>query len=595
MPLPERTDGYQRKAQTVVGLNGFYTGQSGNLAQPNPGRAVILESLAMGHQGGNLLRARLVNPGAPNAPLSVVDERHGPHGEPRHERRPGATTSTAAQIVAAINADPAASALLRAFTYRGNAGAGVALPAVDGAADPDTEPDFSQLSDFLNAPAHVQRGPFQMRALRIGKQRDGSKVGVFIYCQQHAREWVTPITCLETGERLVRNYATDPQTKELVDNLDIFIVPSINPDGAHASLYDNQIQRKNLINRCAPNTFQDPLARNAVGTDLNRNNTIGSLFDGYDGASTELHERDRTPARSRRPSRRSATSSGSRTRSRTSSSRSTSTRTAATSCGRRARTSQQGRVTLPAPNIGIERYFFDVADTILSRIKESRNTVIPPNRTGPIADVLYSAAGNSADDQYYRRGIISYSFEAGAQRTSFDDQGRMRVTDVGFFPPFETEGKFQAMEFSDGNYGLLEGALEYAQGRHGAGDEHRVQRGEGRRAADLLAVQLAGRGGADPLHDRRLDADPGLAEVREPGPAPSRPGVHDRPARRPHRQVDRRRHQGQRLGRADADVPDRPRHHGERHRAGDAVADARHRRPRSARSRRASTATTRRR
>ena len=76
----------------------------------------------------------------------------------------------------------------------------------------------------------------------------------------------------------------------------------------------------------------------------------------------------------------------------------------------------QGRETLPAPNIGIEKYFFDVSETILSHIKSSRGTVILPDRTGPIADVLYSAAGNSADDQWYRRGIIAYSFEAGAER-----------------------------------------------------------------------------------------------------------------------------------------------------------------------------------
>ncbi len=197
---------------------------------------MILESNAMGHLGGNALTA---------------------------------------QIAAAVNADPAASAVMHAFTHRGNAGNGVSLAG-----------QRQQLSDFLRAPSYVQRGPFPMRMLRIGKVRDGSKVGVFIYCQQHAREWVTPITCLETGERLIRNYATDPHTKELVDNLDIFIVPSINPDGAHASLYDNQVQRRNLTNYCAPNTFQDPLARNAVGVDLNRNNTVGSLFDGYDGAAT---------------------------------------------------------------------------------------------------------------------------------------------------------------------------------------------------------------------------------------------------------------------------------------------------------------------
>jgi hypothetical protein len=147
-----------------------------------------------------------------------------------------------------------------------------------------------------------------------------------------------------------------------------------------------------------------------------------------------------------------------------------------------------GRVTLPAPNIGVEKYFFQVADEILSQIKSSRNTAILPNRTGPIADVLYSAAGNSADDQYYRKGIIAYSFEAGAQRLSVNQTtGAITRTDVGFQPCFQnasppagfsstscgtpanpnpllaSEGHDSAMEFAEGNYGLLQGALEYAQ------------------------------------------------------------------------------------------------------------------------------------
>ena len=40
----------------------------------------------------------------------------------------GALTSTAAQVIAAINADPAASALVTAYPYGGNAGAGI-VPA----------------------------------------------------------------------------------------------------------------------------------------------------------------------------------------------------------------------------------------------------------------------------------------------------------------------------------------------------------------------------------------------------------------------------------------------------------------------------------
>ena len=40
-----------------------------------------------------------------------------------------------------------------------------------------------------------------------------------------------------------------------------------------------------------PYTAIDPAARNAWGVDLNRNNTVGTLFDGYIGASQLVHQR----------------------------------------------------------------------------------------------------------------------------------------------------------------------------------------------------------------------------------------------------------------------------------------------------------------
>ena len=98
-------------------------------------------------------------------------------------------------------------------------------------------------------------------------------------------------------------------------------------------------------------------------------------------------------------------------------------------------------MTLPAPNIGVEKYFFEVADTILSHIRSSRNTAILPQRVGPIADVLYSAAGNSADENFYKRGIIAYSFEAGAQRIAVNPTtGAISRTNVGFQPCFAGPG-----------------------------------------------------------------------------------------------------------------------------------------------------------
>ena len=56
---------------------------------------------------------------------------------------------------------------------------------------------------------------FNQKVYRItnAANRAAGKTGVFIYCEQHAREWVGGITCLETAQRLVTNYATDPTTK----------------------------------------------------------------------------------------------------------------------------------------------------------------------------------------------------------------------------------------------------------------------------------------------------------------------------------------------------------------------------------------------
>jgi hypothetical protein len=106
--------------------------------------------------------------------------------------------------------------------------------------------------------------------------------------------------------------------------------------------------------------------------------------------------------------------------------------------------------------------------------------VILPQRTGPIADVLYSAAGNSADENYYRRGIIAYSFEAGAQRITVNPTtGGITKQNVGFQPCFAgvgtgggqgscpangslvNEGHDSAMEFAEGNFGMIQGALDY--------------------------------------------------------------------------------------------------------------------------------------
>ena len=429
--------------------------------------AVVLTTKDWGHEGGNQVMAEFRNPGAANQPLSV--EVNGKLIEVfLATDATGALTSTAKQVVDAINASPAAAALVTATTYRGNRGTGIVQPRAR-----------TNLSDFLNAPASVARGPFQQHLYRIGAHRDGSKVGVFLFCQQHAREWTTSLTCQETAHQLVENYATDPQTKQLLDNVEIFISPNSNPDGAHYSMYDASVQRKTMPNYCPTTGNSDPAARTTWGVDMNRNSGEYSLFDGYFGASTSCtSETYAGPSEYSEPETRNEKW------------------VADTFPNIKFMNNIHSfggyfmwapgsykndgfRTTAPAPNIGIENYFFEAGEKILSRIKDVRGTVILPERTGPIADVLYSAAGNSADDGWYRKGIIAYSFETGADRILNTTTGTAQ-TQVGFQPCFGAvgtgggqgscpangslvnEGRDEALEFAAGNYGMVESAYDYA-------------------------------------------------------------------------------------------------------------------------------------
>ena len=548
IPLPNATNGYQRKAQANM-AGGTPIGNSPPTAQQ--GGTVVLTSRAWGHEGGNDITAEFRDPGAPSLPLSVSMAGNDLVVSLGTDAA-GAPSSTAAQVVAAINATPAASARLFALTYRGNAGAGIVQARAR-----------VNLSDFLTTTtnAHVPRGPFNYSVMRIGKRRDGSRVGVFLYCQQHAREWATPLTCLETAEQLLTNYAIDQETKQLVDNLDIFILPSSNPDGSHYSIHNFASQRKTMTNWCneggeetddpnaanfwtprirpdtgLPYTNTDAASRNLWGVDMNRGNTVGTIFDGYIGASHSCtSEVFAGPGEASEPEIKNEHWIAD-TFTNIKFSNNIHSFGGYFMWAPGAYLPDRGEGDLVHANIGVEKYFFAAGDQILNRIKDVRNTAILPERTGPIADVLYSAGGNSADEHWYNRDVIAYSFETGADRfvnttlsvaseagatgiraanrNGFAPGDRIKVDQgtpneevrtvvavaaqnppspaanvtldapltlahaagavlgggvfqqgVGFQPNYATEGKFEALEFAAGNFGLLESAFAYQKDR----------------------------------------------------------------------------------------------------------------------------------
>lgn len=112
-------------------------------------------------------------------------------------------------------------------------------------------------------------------ALKIGKDAsvdDPSKPDVLITGCHHAREWISVETPVYIANQLLNGYSTDDSIKYLVDHLQIWIVPIVNPDGL-------------TYTQSSPNDQMDPVRLwrknrrpisvsncvSSVGADLNRN------------------------------------------------------------------------------------------------------------------------------------------------------------------------------------------------------------------------------------------------------------------------------------------------------------------------------------
>jgi hypothetical protein len=425
--LPHKTQGYRRTATAYLG--------------DPASAAVVVESVRFGDEGPNGWQARTVDPGRPNRPAQAT-WRDRVLTVSLATDATGAVISTTDQIAALITAR--FPQRFNAFVEDGSAGA--VMPV----AGPVT------LDDGLDG--SVSRKPWTVQALRIGVHRDGSRIGVLAYSQEHAREWATPLVTMEFAERLLANYATDPTTRQLLEDVEVFVIPTVNPDGANYSFSDASFQRKNMVNHCA-GAQRDPRNADSWGVDVNRNYGVGSLFDGFTGASTNCL---------------SGTYAGTAELSEAESSNVIDFAKAHSNIqfvmnvhsyggyfmwppGAYA---MPGRITLPRPSAEEAAMFQASAKRIVGAIASSRGTVTWPSRTGPVADVLYSAAGNSADQLYYDLGIFAWDFEVGNDRWNPATQ---EWEGVGFQPPFP-EAHAESQEYADGLVELLHVARDYEQG-----------------------------------------------------------------------------------------------------------------------------------
>ena len=422
--LPHKTQGYRRTATAYVG---------------DPATAaIVVESVKFGDQGANGWKVRTVDPGRPNRPAQAT-WRDNVLTVSLATDRDGTVISTTDQIAGLITAR--FPQRVSAFVEEGSAGK---IMPVAGAVT---------LDDGLDGDA--PRKPWTVQALRIGVHRDGSRIGVLAYSQEHAREWATPLVTLEFAERLLANYATDPETRELLDAVDVFVIPTVNPDGANYSFGDFSFQRKNLSNHCT-GAQRDPRYADSWGVDVNRNYTVGSIFDGFTGASTNcLSGNYAGPGELSEPESNNVIELA------------------------KAHANikfvmnvhsyggyfmwppgayaMPGRITLPRPSAAESALFQDSAERIVGAISAHRGTVTWPSRTGPVADVLYSAAGNSADQLYYELGMFAWDFEVGNDRWN---PATGEWEGMGFQPPF-AEAHAESQEYADGLVELLRVARDY--------------------------------------------------------------------------------------------------------------------------------------
>src|SRR5262249_30781330 len=131
-------------------------------------------------------------------------------------------------------------------------------------------PNLAQVVNL--GPSYEGRQIFALKISRSPSVDDRSKPDVLITGCHHAREWVSVEPPMYFAGQLVNQYATSDLARYLVDHLQIWIVPVVNPDGLTYSQGspNNQLDGVRLWrkNRRPVNSGG---CSSGIGVDLNRN------------------------------------------------------------------------------------------------------------------------------------------------------------------------------------------------------------------------------------------------------------------------------------------------------------------------------------
>jgi hypothetical protein len=139
---------------------------------------------------------------------------------------------------------------------------------------------YPELATLSNLGTSIQGRTIKM--LRItGPGATTNRPAFVIQANQHAREWVTIHSAMYIIDRFCETYATDPQIAGIVNGIDFYIIPTLNPDGYEYSRTTNSQWRKNR---------RDILTSTCFGVDLNRNWGFQWGFDNEGSSGSACQE-----------------------------------------------------------------------------------------------------------------------------------------------------------------------------------------------------------------------------------------------------------------------------------------------------------------
>ncbi|KAL9959741.1 hypothetical protein ACROYT_G033096 [Oculina patagonica] len=125
--------------------------------------------------------------------------------------------------------------------------------------------NYRNMTSIINlGRSHKKR---QMRAIKIQGNYSFNKPVFFIECGIHAREWVSPATCMFIIDEMTQKYGRDSSVTALLDKMDFIILPVFNVDG-YAYTWKNPKKYKYRMWR--KNRRYHP-GYGCHGVDLNRN------------------------------------------------------------------------------------------------------------------------------------------------------------------------------------------------------------------------------------------------------------------------------------------------------------------------------------